>query len=329
MDELVDGEQLHGGDAETGQVVDDRAGGEPGIGATQLGRYLWVALREALCVHLVDHRLVPGATWGLVVAPIEEGVDDDGPRDVRGTVGLTRSFVVPLSQRVGKDGVGPGHGSLDRLGVRIEQQLRRVAAMPLGRSEWPVDAVAVALARPDAREVAVPPRSRPLGEANPCLSPDVIEEAQLDPLGHVGEDGEVGAGSVEVGAKRQRLSGPERPGLGIVRAEPQWRGLGIAECVGGCLRDSEGERLASTAGETGSGGLVADEAPYDTDRLRSRCRGADSTASLHRGAFLDQQGYPPARWRPNRCFRRARAGPGETDDGMSQNARGRHRLLPP
>src|SRR5207244_8590649 len=77
VDELVDGEQLHGGHAETGQVVDDRAGGEPGIGATQLGRYLWVALREALCVHLVDHRLVPGATWGLVVAPIEEGVDDD------------------------------------------------------------------------------------------------------------------------------------------------------------------------------------------------------------------------------------------------------------
>ena len=53
--------------------------------------------------------------------------------------------------------------------------------------------------------------------------------------------------------------------------------------------------------------------------------GAEELTALLRstgGAFLDQQGYPPARWRSNRCFPRARAGPGERMAGCHRTHEG-------
>ena len=54
VDELVHRHQLDRGDAEPGQVVDDRGVGEPGVGAALLLGHLGVQLGQALDVRLVD-----------------------------------------------------------------------------------------------------------------------------------------------------------------------------------------------------------------------------------------------------------------------------------
>jgi hypothetical protein len=57
VDEGVDREQLHRGDAELLQMLDHGRGGEAGVGAAELLRDLGMALREALDVELVDERV--------------------------------------------------------------------------------------------------------------------------------------------------------------------------------------------------------------------------------------------------------------------------------
>jgi hypothetical protein len=51
-----------------------------------------------------------------------------------------------------------------------------------------------------------------LGQVDPALGAVVVEEAQLDPGGHLREDPEVGAGSVERRAQRVRGAGPDLHG---------------------------------------------------------------------------------------------------------------------
>ena len=65
-----------------------------------------------------------------------------------------------------------------------------------------VHAVAVALAGLDAGQVAVPDEAVDLGQLDAGLGALVVDEAQLDPLGDLGEEGEVDAGAVVRGAER-------------------------------------------------------------------------------------------------------------------------------
>ena len=58
LDELVDRQQLDGGDPEVGQVTGYRRVRQPGVGAAKLVGHVRVALRQALHVGLVDHGLV-------------------------------------------------------------------------------------------------------------------------------------------------------------------------------------------------------------------------------------------------------------------------------
>ncbi len=60
-----------------------------------------------------------------------------------------------------------------------------------------VDAVAIALSRDDAREIAVPNVRIHLIELHPGFHPAVVKQAQLHLFGDFGEDGEVGAVSIE------------------------------------------------------------------------------------------------------------------------------------
>ncbi len=65
----------------------------------------------------------------------------------------------------------------------IEEELRRVAAPAARRVPGPVDAEAVALAGPDAGDVAVPAEGGALGEVGAALAARLVEEAELDPHG--------------------------------------------------------------------------------------------------------------------------------------------------
>src|SRR5690606_24246705 len=99
----------------------------------------------------------------------------------------------------------------DRLAVRVEQQLRRVAAVPLARIERPVDPVPVPLARTHPGQVAVPDEPVHLGQLLPRLPPRLVEQAQLDPPRHLREQREVRARAVPGGAQRIGVTGPNLP----------------------------------------------------------------------------------------------------------------------
>ena len=58
---------------------------------------------------------------------------------------------------------------------------------PIGRIPWPVDPKPVALAGPDAGDVAVMDVSGPLGQPHPLLVAVVVEQAEIDGRGRLGE----------------------------------------------------------------------------------------------------------------------------------------------
>ena len=105
----------------------------------------------------VDHRLVPRDVRWPVVTPGEGGVDHGGERGKRravpvvgNEVGARCSFLVPEHL------VAPAVRAADLLGIRVEQELRRVEALAGLRVVATVDAIAIQLTRSYLGEVAVP-----------------------------------------------------------------------------------------------------------------------------------------------------------------------------
>src|SRR6185437_13818496 len=84
----------------------------------------------------------------------------------------------------------------------------RVEAVALLGRVATVDAVAVAMAGAHARQVAVPVVGRALDHVDALLGPVLVEQAQLDVLGVLGEEREVRALAVPRRAERERRSGP-------------------------------------------------------------------------------------------------------------------------
>ncbi len=208
VDELVHGQQLERGDAEVLQVVDHGRGRQAGVGAAELLGDARVQLRQALHVRLVHHRVVPPAVGPALGGPVEEGVDHDRLRHEGSAVGLLHD-VIAAADGVGEDRRVPVDLAVDCLGVRIEQELVRVAPVPLGGVVGTVHAVPVPLPGTNVQQVAVPPGPGLLRKRDPRLLAVLIEQAEVDALRHVGEDREVGAGTVEGGPQREGLAGPD------------------------------------------------------------------------------------------------------------------------
>ena len=155
LDELMHRHQLDGGDAEPAQVVDDRRVGHAGVGAALVLGHLRVPLGQTLDVRLVDDAVHVGDPRRPVAGPVEERVDDDAVHHVRrGVVVVDRVGVTAhlVGEECGVPVDGAGHG----LGVRVEQQLVRVAPEAPARIVRAVHPVAVALARLHVGQVAVP-----------------------------------------------------------------------------------------------------------------------------------------------------------------------------
>ena len=198
--------QLDRGDAELREVLDDRRVGDAGVGAADLLGDVRVGHRQALDVRLVDHRLVVLVRRRAVVAPVEERVDDHREHRVAQAVVVVEGL--RLAEPVGEQRLVAVDLAVDGLGVRVEQQLRRVAAVPVRRVVRAVHPVAVALARAGCRAGSACQTKRvDLGQLDAGLRAVVVDQAQLDPLGDLGEQGEVGPGAV-VG----RAEGVGRPG---------------------------------------------------------------------------------------------------------------------
>ncbi len=207
LHELVDGHQLDRGDPEAVEVADHAGMGEPGVGAAEVLRDVRVELGEALDVRLVDQRLVVRRVRAPVALPVEERGDHDAQHHaLPGVVVVAR---VGVSELVAEHRLVPGDVADRGLGVGVEQELGRVAAQPLRGVVGAVDAVAVALAGLQVGQVAVPHERVDLEHRDPGLLARVVEEAQLDLLGDLAEDREVGADPVERRAQRVGATGPD------------------------------------------------------------------------------------------------------------------------
>ena len=181
---------------------------------SQVFAHLLSQLREALDVQLVDDRLVPGSARAcpVVVLPVEGRVDDDRTRDRRRGIGLVdRQVGVLTATRDVRERVGgpPVDRPIDRLRVRVDQELRRVEAPAGLRIVGAVDAVAVTLAGADPREVAVPVERGALAELDAFLDAALAEEAQLDALRVLREQGEVRPVAIPLRTEREGLPRPD------------------------------------------------------------------------------------------------------------------------
>src|SRR5213079_1728502 len=102
----------------------------------------------------------------------------------------------------------PLHGPLDRLRVRVEQELVRIEAVPARRVVRAVDSVAVPPARADAGDVAMPVVRGDVVQLDPRLAV-AFEQAELDALRVLGEEREVRPLAVPRRAERERLTRPD------------------------------------------------------------------------------------------------------------------------
>ena len=206
--DVVHRQELDRGHPEVAEVLERRVRREPGVGAAQVVPHPLELPGETLHVQLVDHGLRPGPTEAHVALPVEGPVDHDTVRDRGGGV---RGVGSVLAARRIRERPRPvvGDRPVDRLRVRVDQELRRVEAVPGARVPEAVHPVAVPLARPHARKVRVPHVRRVLAELDPFLRSGLVEQAELDPLGVLAEEGEVRPVAVPRRAERKRPPGPD------------------------------------------------------------------------------------------------------------------------
>ena len=145
--------------------------GQPGVGAAQFLGDAGMRLRHALDVRLVDHRLVVRRARRAVGSPVEERVDDHAGHGVAQRVDHRRGAAGRPGrcglQVVGVQRLGEVEVAVERLAVRVEQQLARIAAVPGRRIPRAVHPEAVPLARGDGRQVGVPDVAVDLVEVDP------------------------------------------------------------------------------------------------------------------------------------------------------------------
>ncbi|HEX2411906.1 MAG TPA: hypothetical protein VHJ39_12125 [Solirubrobacteraceae bacterium] len=248
VDELMHGHQLHGSHAQREEMVDDGRMCQACVGSPELLRDVGVLLREPLDVDLVDDAVVERDSRRSIALPVEVRADHDRLWHERRAVDVVGRGLRIL-EAVAEQRLVPTYRSVDGDGVGVEQELRRIAA---DASAWivrPVDAVAVALPRADVGRVAVPHPRRHLGEGRAGLGAVVVEEAELDQLGGLREDREVGPYAVVVRAERKRRSWPEvheadqYASLGSrVEGPARW---GLASPPVACSSNSPGEPARS------------------------------------------------------------------------------------
>ncbi len=207
VDELMDRHQLQGGHPQPREVLDERRVREGRVGAAQLLREARVPHAQALHVGLVDHRVVVLRPGAAVVAPVEVRVDHDRRHRVRGRVEVVAPF--GLAEVVAVHLLAPLDRPADRTRVRIEEQLRAVAAQPALGGVRAVHAVPVPLPRHHARYVRVPHERVALPQLDRRLRAVVVQQTQLYSVGGLREDREVGAGAVVRGTQWIRLSRPD------------------------------------------------------------------------------------------------------------------------
>ena len=148
----------------------------------------------------------------LVVAPIERRIDH---RRFRHSPGIVAEVAVEIAasdpDHIAEHFVGPVDRAGDRLGIRIEQELRAVEAHAALRIVRAVNAIAVKLPGPHVRQKQMPDLVGVLGhrDADVLLRRlGAIEQAKIHRRRILREDREVHAVAHPRGAKRIRITEP-------------------------------------------------------------------------------------------------------------------------
>ena len=125
---------------------------------------------------------------------------------------------VGVAEVVAEDRLTPLDLPVDRLRVRVEEQLAGVEACAGGWIVLAVDAVAIALPGAHLWKVRVPDERVDVDHVHARLLAAVSEEAQLDALGAFTEQREVRSVAVEGRAERVARTGPGLHIASIVRS---------------------------------------------------------------------------------------------------------------
>ncbi len=202
VEEVMHGHQLDRGHADAREMFDGGGMRQPGVGAAQRVGDIRVSLGESLDVQLVDDRVGPRRVGTAVVAPGKRLVDDHAARHRRRGVDAADAHVV-AAEAVPEQRAAVAEAAGDGASVRIEQQLGRVVAQSFMRRVATVHAEPVALTGADVGDVSVPHEVGSLDQRmGGELGAALVEEHEVDRLGALRKDREVGARSVPGCAER-------------------------------------------------------------------------------------------------------------------------------
>jgi len=147
--ELLDRHQLHRRDAQCADGLDRRRLGETSVGAAQIGRHVRVELREPFHVQLVEDGALGRVPRRTIVAPVVRGVHHERAWGTRGAVLFVDRHLV-TAERIREHRRAPPNLARQRPGVRVGQQLRRIAPQPARRIVWAMHPEPIGLAGADA-----------------------------------------------------------------------------------------------------------------------------------------------------------------------------------
>ena len=197
VDELVDRHKFDGGDAELPQIFDDRWICEARVGSTDVRRHVQVEIGHATHMGFVDYRIMVGDVRMLVVAPVEIRIDHGRFHGMRrGIQRIHAGDVLRAFEPIRIEAFVTVDVSLDGFGVRVEQQLVRVAPQALCWIIRTVHTIAVPLPGLYSRQIVMPYVGVLLRHFHSGLTVFLIEKTKLDFLGHLREEGEIHAGAV-------------------------------------------------------------------------------------------------------------------------------------
>src|SRR5262249_6929651 len=195
------------------EILDHRIAAEAEIGASQMFGDVWMQLRHSLDVAFVDDGAMPRNAKRSVFLPGECGIDHHALRDAAGAV--VRIGLEGLGIRadaVREERVAPANRAGYCLGVRVDQQLRRIEAIADWRIVRAVHTIPIELARPNVGEIAMPDLIGALAQADLVgLDPVVfaVEETQLHRRRVLGEEGEVATLAVPRGSEWVGFAWPD------------------------------------------------------------------------------------------------------------------------
>ena len=167
---------------------------------------------EAAHVHLVDHHVLARDVRRPVRAPGEGGLQHAALGHEGGAVAAVEGQVLALAaDGVAIERVAPAQLADRILGIGVDQQLVRIEAVAFLGLVGAVDAIAVGHAGARLRQVAVPDVLGALAQhdALQLAAAVVVEQAELDLLGVLGEQREVDAFAIPGRAARVGLSRPD------------------------------------------------------------------------------------------------------------------------